>query len=311
MKRVFGSNYELAHVWASQSQDRGDGNSMHFEGPTVYSFRWWPMATFVKNKKGETRVLVRQEGYGSYTGRHQSYVRSAINHLPTIPVWPGRQNGNMDWLDLPLARKRALEVIAASLASAKRARKYTQMHLDHAQAVADAYNELALFLGGKFKPIYLDGELDKDIAKLQAEAAAQRKWDAQERKKREAERAAQEEARLVEAKVDLALWLKGGSVERWRFNNLPCALRIKDNEIETSHGAAVPLSYARRLWTLIEACRAAHAPYYPKEFTVGSYRLNEVTATGDLQVGCHFIPYESIVPIAVQLGFTTEEVSNA
>ena len=44
MKTVF-DNRQLAHVWASQSQEHGRGSSFYFNGRVIYSYRdSWPLA---------------------------------------------------------------------------------------------------------------------------------------------------------------------------------------------------------------------------------------------------------------------------
>lgn len=310
MKRKFSSNYECAHAWAAQTQDEGQGNSMHFKGPTIYSFGWWPMATYAKNKAGQTVVIVRGESYSSYTSRHQSYMRSAIKWTRVITIYPGREQSNVaEWTDCKLMRRRTLELIADALGKAKRARKNTQWHLDSAQRLADSFNELLTFVGTKrVKPITLDGELDADLAKLVLEGERQAKRDAKERREREAEIARREAAEEQESIRLLALWITGEAVSVWALRRQPCRLRVKDNEIETSHGASVPVSYAPRLWSLIEHVRARETKdyYYPAgDYEVGRYRLNYVTNEGDLRIGCHDIPYDSIKPIAIQLGLAS------
>ena len=42
-----------------------------------------------------------------------------------------------------------------------------------------------------------------------------------------------------------------------------------------------------------QACRAAGKGYVGQD-VVESYTLRHITAQGDLQVGCHFIPWQSI-----------------
>ena len=45
---------------------------------------------------------------------------------------------------------------------------------------------------------------------------------------------------------------------------------------------------------LAKRCRASGKAYTAQD-RVGAYRLTSVSATGDLTIGCHFIPWDSIV----------------
>jgi hypothetical protein len=88
MKHVF-SNSQLAHVWASQSQESGRNanGSMFFDGNTMYSYgRHYAMATIHKDTNGNKLVLVNEHRYSMTTGRQRSDVLDAIRGTRYIMV---------------------------------------------------------------------------------------------------------------------------------------------------------------------------------------------------------------------------------
>lgn len=79
-------------------------------------------------------------------------------------------------------------------------------------------------------------------------------------------------------------------------------------EIETSHGATVPVKVARGLWSLVLDVRA-NGPKLIERMTVGDYTLNKVEPDGTLIIGCHTLPYDELVLMAHKLGFIEEGVA--
>ena len=80
MRTVFKNRDEVAHVWASRTQEIGKAGNVNFIGNSIYSYRWWEMARFMEIK-GETIVLIRNWSYSSNTSKHMRYVWSALRGL--------------------------------------------------------------------------------------------------------------------------------------------------------------------------------------------------------------------------------------
>jgi hypothetical protein len=94
---------------------------------------------------------------------------------------------------------------------------------------------------------------------------------------------------------------------------VPTMLRLsKDGKsVETSKGANIPVSFARRLWNYITDIRANGFPKgmeenYGAGQRLGHYTLNRIEADGSIVVGCHQIAYVEIEGIAKQLGLLPE-----
>ena len=79
------------------------------------------------------------------------------------------------------------------------------------------------------------------------------------------------------------------------------ALRVKDDQIETTKGARIPVSEAPVLWRLITRAMKGERDYEVGQ-PVGVYRLTKIGRDGSLVVGCHNIPYSETSMVAHQLG---------
>jgi hypothetical protein len=103
----------------------------------------------------------------------------------------------------------------------------------------------------------------------------------------------------------LQAWRDGGPLPSARWDDVP-RLRVRNDVIETSHGARVPLTVAPILWRLCTAARNGS----PRVFNgdagprIGHFRLNRVRADGSVVIGCHDIPWTELEHVAHVLGYT-------
>ena len=92
--------------------------------------------------------------------------------------------------------------------------------------------------------------------------------------------------------------------ERALYGNGPIMLRLsKDGKrIETSQGATVPACVVKRAWSMIEAQRAQQKEVrFGHLETLGVHPWRIIHANGDIQVGCHFLTYDEMKPLALTL----------
>jgi hypothetical protein len=289
MRSVF-SNRQCVHVWASRSQEHGKGPSIFFDGPTIYSYgRHFPMARFVDTPQGMV-CLVSRRTYSPTTSKHQSYVRCAIPsyvytfHVPEIGC-PHAE-----------ALAQFVEDRDASILAASRARVNVAQHLEAAEEAVRWHNLYAACFGQ-------DARIDmpEDIREAMAGALMQSRERAAADRQQAQEREALRNAEYAERE---ARWLAGDDVSLWYVGDMPTRLRLsRDGEtIETSRGAEVPRSVAPRLWVLAQSCRAAQHPWTPTGAErVGSFALREVTAQGDLVIGCHTLTFAELERFAAVL----------
>lgn len=130
----------------------------------------------------------------------------------------------------------------------------------------------------------------------------------------ERERAAAYDADLAarvaaENAAAVAAWRDGGPrpFAAW---DMPPMLRLSSDgkNIETSHGAIVPVSAAPRLWRLVERVRggdtAAGSAF--RGMHVGPFTLSEIRPDGSAVIGCHDIQYSEMAAMAARLNLGIE-----
>ena len=83
-------------------------------------------------------------------------------------------------------------------------------------------------------------------------------------------------------------------------------IRRKGNELQTSHGAVVPWQDALRSFKIAQHCRAlgrglnGDAPITDQARYVGAFRIDKITDTGDIRAGCHLIPWDESLRLAIR-----------
>jgi len=109
----------------------------------------------------------------------------------------------------------------------------------------------------------------------------------------------------LQEKIDI--WRVGGVIYSGQhgFNNIPCMLRVsRDNhQIETSHGASIPIEEAPKLWSIVSRCKKKSEGFYLATMQIGNFFGLNVTIKGDLMIGCHKISFEEISLTAKTLGY--------
>lgn len=99
-------------------------------------------------------------------------------------------------------------------------------------------------------------------------------------------------------------------IEKWRAGeqaylpyDAPTMLRIKGDEVQTSRGASVPVSHAKRGLKFVRGVMASGTEYVRNGHTLhlGHYPIDKVTTDGTLYAGCHVIPWAEIERIAPEL----------
>ena len=87
MKKVFSSNYELAHVWANNEAPEvyRKANSLSCQNNVLFSYN-----TAIANIYGDT-VILNSHSFSISTSKHQNYAASATRHFNQlfidIPLW--------------------------------------------------------------------------------------------------------------------------------------------------------------------------------------------------------------------------------
>jgi hypothetical protein len=291
---------EVFHLWANQSQDHAHNStrSVWFNYAIAYSYST-PIGRVVTNARGERAYLVTARTYSMTTSsKHMPALFRAIGGARTIfrvfEVGRGGMNDHDSaWTPEQPEREvvRYAERIAELEGKAKRARTNRAWYTQRATELkleAAAYCQF-FDVASEFTPEVIERltrALEHDRA-LRIEHERER--DARARKER-AER----------YEVAAPLWRSREISQHYALNDGPVMLRLSadGSEVETSHGARVPLVAARL------AYRALHTPGLDMAgMQLGSYRVNSVSAE-TLVVGCHHIPRQEIEQLAGSLGWS-------
>ena len=304
MKTVLRNHQEVCHVWAQRKQEHGRANNIFFEDTDcLYSYgRHFLMARFIESKKAGTVVLFNNASYSNSTAKHQNYALSAIDNsrykIFTVPVIPKHTN-ELDAEAHKLNYIHYVQSIENLIDKASRARIHGKMYLSMAR-------DLILKMGDYIKAFGLDRRtfklytVDDNFLAL-TEIAKQRYKKHQEQQKILVAK------RKTEAFEKLRKWVAGEEGFRHIHNFSMVAkvyLRVKDDEIQTSHGASVPVKTMSRLFPLIVSARANGQDVIfnngdrPK---AGHYRIDNIYANGNIKAGCHLIQFDEIERIAKQL----------
>ena len=284
MRRVLKNHDEVCHVWAQQTQSEGRAGNIFFRDKSIYSYGChFEMARFIDDET----VFINSVS----TTNHLSLVRRAVRHKTVFTV--------PDFTYHPDNVRYLIEKARDHFDKAKRARKYADWPMQAARATVESIRAYIT----KFQvqvpeshvevwqalhtDTYLNGEVQAALlAKARAAQVAEREATKQARLKREAEEAAQ-----------LAKWV-AGELSYGRFSAM--RLRVKEGEVQTTHGARVPIIEARKLY------RALKAGMNIEGQQVGYYRVTRVTES-ELVIGCHNIPMSEVERIAPEVMKTQYE----
>ena len=291
MKKVFSSHSEVAHIWASRSQYEGRGGNVSFQDGVIYSYgQHFPVARFAP-EFGDI-VLFTSRGYSSSTGKHKSLIRAAIP-----------SNYEVVYCDSPLQsvgyNLRAWQSIVDRLRVDfdSKTHKITRGNL-----AVEIFKtcESAIIYCMALK-IVIPEWCNESNEEMTARDYVYELAKAREAKKAIL-RAEYEKAAAIKAADRMQLWAAGENVPYEGFQYLPTALRIKNDSIQTSRGANIPVSDALKLWPLLlrvkQSGKTMEAGLH--SINLGSYRFNSFDGN-ILIVGCHQIAWPELEKMATQL----------
>ena len=289
MKTKYSSNSELAHIWANDpdSSVEKSANSMSCHYGKLYSYST-VIGHIVTEPAGRDTVIFNNASYSNSTAKHQNFMRSAARHYDVINVnIPQRGLDNLVYgqRDFEAVILEPSEKAAAFLlVKASRSRVHAARYYAEAIEIFENIEKYAAF----FKLAYTS----PDLTVFKAQALEADKKALELAKIRQAQR-------IIEQAEALEQWRAGHDVRNY-FE--VTALRIKDDEIQTTRGARIPLDHAVKFWGLIKSWHDKGIQYVKDHHSInlGHYTVNRFDGQ-TLTVGCHSIPYSEIESIANQL----------
>ena len=284
LKTVFKNRHEVAHMWATQSQEQGrtpgKGN-IYFSGSSIWSFgSHFEIARFVVEPlSGEKVVLFTTRNYSSITGQHKAAVHTAIRHIKTYDV-PDLNDLEGSARELAAGlENRCLSLFSSTLPLEDQPRRFVASSTK-INAFISAFNlkEPVVIIPKELLKIMYehigyrakrDKELNTPVMIAKRELVSAKMAEAKAKKERE---------ELVD---NLKAW-RGGGPNTGLYRLSPQAIRINGSYIETSGGARVPL---KECYCLLRAMQEGTAKLGTK---IGAYTLtsyNDIT----VKIGCHTI----------------------
>ena len=276
MRNVLKSS-EVFHYFANKVQPSGRAGNCSFAHPRAYSYAACIGKHFAEG------VALASGTWSVTTSGHQSDLRRACSHLTTVHV-PSPDDVRESYRQVNLE-------VAGLLKKASVAKARKDEYLGEALRKIEDFNTFAKWCKSKLHiaaPV-TDPDALKAIAVAVKAATKAHNEKLAERKRQDA----------LEIAEKLAEWKAGSSV--YLPHNIDMALRIKDDQIETTRGARIPVSEAPVLWRLITRAMKGERDYEVGQ-PVGAYHLTKICRNGSMIVGCHNIPYSETSGIAQQLG---------
>lgn len=273
MRKVLRNHREVAHVWAQQNQDYGKSGNMFFEGPSIYSYgHHFEIARFIT----PSIVFFTNKKYSISTSNHMGYTLNALSsacRVFTVPSF-GDHRANLAYY-VEEAENMPIKI--------KRARSNAEWMLNKMQKLIASGEDYI----SSFRKMLSPGQItkakevfDKLMSGNYSDIIAKQEKARKLQLQKERERA---EIRKKEVLSILEEWKAGKNVEIWSMRDLPTYLRIKGGEIQTSHGASVPLNKALEMYKQLKKGIPVHG------FKMGNYTITSFDGE-TLKVGCHTIP---------------------
>lgn len=277
------NNSEIGHAWIHRSSDNGRGtaSNIFFEGDTIYSYGYH----FAIAKQYDDFILFNKDNYSSTTSKHLSHVRSAISHHTIYEVARPNAEGKKEHLENYDDLISDIESVTKQVAKGRNGTNAQDFRLRQIATLIDTANFYTkqFKLGKRQIPAF---ELTDDLKERIKE---------QDRKK---------QAKLKRDKAKkIKQWLAGeyhGSLHTIKT----VYVRVRGENIETSHGANFPKEHAPIAWRVIQRCKDNKSEWQSNGHTIklGHYQVQSISAKGMLTAGCHKVGYAQMLPVAKELG---------
>jgi hypothetical protein len=306
--RTVVSTSEVPHLWANQIQEhaRNHGN-LYFEGKKIWSYGRHFLAAKIIN---DNTVTINNYSYSVTTSGHLRAIESAIDkskftnifHVPEPDVKIGKHHNH----DTNI--KHLFNGIELYSNKIKTARSNKAGYIRSVEMLKKLILEYCRVF--KCKTILSSAQrtiLNAPIEQLESKFHKKYKKETAQRKLAEKKRIKRNEDAFIE------------SCEKFRrfeidhvndYNQSRIVLRVNrtNNVVETSQGVNVPVDRAIELWPLVLHCHNTKTEWIEngQNFKIGHYRVNKIHSNGDLKAGCHFLKFDELQRIAINLNITSK-----
>ena len=304
---------QLAHEYANKPNlESGRCGNVSYRDGGFYSFATCIARRIISKKHGTYYIMSSHNHDSSFTSKHMGAVRNALSgHEPIYCVDGGSRGSYLfegDEDSVPDAILAHLKWCAESyMKSLIKARTSKEWKLGMVNEYMQKSNEMTAKFFPRRKPPYPDGCFAEIEASMKDAISKERKVNAakaEANKKYAAEREAQRQKDLEQAKLDLIEWATKGGEHKHTFHSLPIMCRPRANKtlIETSNQAVIPYEAGIIAFKAFLAGPEASRMPEGTSIQIGNYSLAEVTSEY-LRVGCTKILAEEINRFAIQEGW--------
>lgn len=277
IKKVFSSYDQVLHLWANQSQDDARSKNVFFIGKSCYSYGYHYELGRLVTVNGYIIAMINDRGYSNTTASHIRSAQAATSHILTLNCT------NLDDVDSALVRN--LDDIVSCFFN-----KFTQLGFYD--------NDISYFKENILKDINNHNRICDIVKRSDLKVQIPTNYwnliqeyinsrvEAIKNSKTPEVLAKKEELKQKKLEIDKVKWIKG---EINHNKNISCIspqlIRIKNDEIETTKGARVPLVEAKSLMKKILNNTAKQGD------KIGSFMLDSVS-NDSVKIGCHVIDLE-------------------
>lgn len=145
-------------------------------------------------------------------------------------------------------------------------------------------------------------ELSRIVERMTPDVAA---WRIAESERLAAEYAERERLASLKREEQIAAWHNGADVRiSFDAESGGAAIRIRGDQLETSHGASVPLDHAIKAFRFVKLVRQRGTAWERngKTIRVGHFQIDRISAEGDFTAGCHKFTWPEIERAAALAG---------
>ena len=293
VKTIYPSD-EIYHLWANEAVAYATTRARNksFDGDAAYSYRA-VIARIVRNERGERAFLLAARRWTVTTSKHQGQMRGAIpSDALVFTVSDIDADASPDHLENLEHYSRTIADLTGSISRARKNGPYLRERMLETQEEANRYCQFF-----DLAPLFDATMLEEARARYAVERA-------ELEAKQEAEYQARAEQTRIEDEDKVVGWLAGVPHVRPSFSYPDTLLRLSADgaEVETSRGATVPVTHARRLYSKLVSGTLAGGD------RAGHYAVNRVEES-EVIIGCHRIARSEIERFAALVGWT--EVNHA
>lgn len=294
----------VAHLWATRAQEsaRTRTGSFYFDKDTIYSYgAHFPIARHVE-RNDQRYTLVTTKTSSVATANHAYQVQMALRSHDVIMC---RDLGVADTTSYHAKNVEDMQnMFNAMLLKADRARSNMATYVNKAGEYANNFQRYIDFFELTAKPLILPYDFRERAMETDAAVKA---------------RVKERDVQIITNTLDmLCYWKRGASALREHFKDVsdsphynmykvPVALRVHEDgeQIETSHGAQIPIEHAYKVWQVVSRLREGKQTYTANGHTLhaGPFAVQSIDEHGTLRAGCHTIDYAAMLELATQMNW--------